>query len=387
MSVPRQPIVSWAGLSLTPGNAPIAAVTDSHTTLFTWSGRSALFLALEALGIQQGDRVLLPNYYCPTMIAPLVKAGIEPVFYPILENRAPDIAWLRNRKTLGARAILAAHFFGLPLDLTELRAYCDSHGMALIEDCAHAFFGSVNGHTVGSWGDVSIASLPKFFPTIQGGALVSGRHDIDSMLAQNGHQGWRQNLSVAWQLAHMSAASERLTGVNFLVNGLDRLRGSFDARSKRSDQITTVFAESPETTMAIALADPLLRPFALTPSDRWTMDHSDLDRLVSVRRRNYEVLSDMLAVTPGCDALFPSLPRGAVPYVFPVFLRAPERAYAALRQHRFPVYRWDRYWPNAISDPNDVGRSWAHHVLQLACHQDLRNSDIESIARVLRANA
>ncbi len=115
---------------------------DSPRLSFTTSGRAAIALALQALGVGSGDRVLVPTYHCPTMVAPAVHVGARPVFYPLRSSGA-DLAFLEALDLTGVRAILATHYFGLPQPMAELRRFCDRKGIALIEDCAHALFGVV----------------------------------------------------------------------------------------------------------------------------------------------------------------------------------------------------------------------------------------------------
>ena len=51
----------------------------------------------------------------------------------------------------------------------------------MLEDCAHAFFGEYENRPLGSFGDYAIASTMKFFPTSEGGCLVSSHHSITSL--------------------------------------------------------------------------------------------------------------------------------------------------------------------------------------------------------------
>ena len=97
-----------------------------------------------------------------------------PFFYPLDGNGAPRLDWIRQQNLQGVRAILVAHFFGLPQPLAAIRQWCDQRGIRLIEDCAHALFGRSDGKAIGSWGDVAIGSLTKFHPVPEGGCW--GRH-------------------------------------------------------------------------------------------------------------------------------------------------------------------------------------------------------------------
>jgi selenocysteine lyase/cysteine desulfurase len=151
------------GLRRRAARAPASIDEHGGNIVYTTSGRAAIALALRAVGCKAGDRVLVPTYHCPTMIAPVVRLGAVPEFYPLTASGAPSMSFLA-RHGRGVRAMLVAHYFGFPQPLGQLRGFCDANGIAMIEDCAHAFFGVVDGRPVGAWGDVAIASATKFFP-------------------------------------------------------------------------------------------------------------------------------------------------------------------------------------------------------------------------------
>ncbi len=171
-SYPRLPVLGWSAFSGERAT-PTPGVLSARYRRYTTSGRAAIALALRALEIRPGDKVLVPTYHCPTMIAPVARSGAEPMFYPITASGGADLEWLERAGLAGTRAMLATHYFGFPKSMSRLRAFCDAHHIALIEDCAHAFFGVSEGVAVGSWGDIAIASLPKFFPAPEGGLILS----------------------------------------------------------------------------------------------------------------------------------------------------------------------------------------------------------------------
>ena len=111
--VPRLPVLDWntfSGIRLSTTPCLLA----HRQTEFTNSGRASILLALEMMGVGRGDKILVPTYHCPTMIAPIVARGAEPVFYPLDEQGAPKLDWIKQHGTEGVKAILVAHFFGLP---------------------------------------------------------------------------------------------------------------------------------------------------------------------------------------------------------------------------------------------------------------------------------
>ena len=148
-SYPRLPVLGWSAFAGERA-APTHGVLSNPHRRYTTSGRAAIALALRVLGIRPGNKVLVPTYHCPTMIAPVVRAGAQPMFYPITATGGIDLEWLQRADLVGARAMLAAHYFGIPQPMSEVRAFCDSYRIALIEDCAHAFFGLSDGAAVGA---------------------------------------------------------------------------------------------------------------------------------------------------------------------------------------------------------------------------------------------
>jgi perosamine synthetase len=169
-------------------HAALPSLLDGADVRLVTSGRVAIGLALRALGVGSGDCVLVPAYHSPSMIPPVHWCGARVVFYRVHPDTTVDLDDVAAK--LGAesrvKAIMATHFFGVPQDLGPLRALCDRHGVGLIEDCAHCFFGERDGVAVGSSGDYAIGSSMKFFPIYEGGCLVSHRHALDTALSSAG---------------------------------------------------------------------------------------------------------------------------------------------------------------------------------------------------------
>ncbi|MGH2626563.1 MAG: DegT/DnrJ/EryC1/StrS family aminotransferase, partial [Anaerolineales bacterium] len=130
----------------------------------TSSGTTALQVALEALGIGAGDRVVTTPFTFAATSHAILHAGARPVFADVdaqtgnLDPAAVDEAVRRD----GARAILAVHLYGVPADLEALGEVALRHGLLLIEDCAQAHGATYRGRKVGSFGDAAIFS---FYPT------------------------------------------------------------------------------------------------------------------------------------------------------------------------------------------------------------------------------
>lgn len=367
---PRLPVLGWSAFSARHA-ATVPGILSARHYRYTISGRAAIALALQVLGVKPGHKVLVPTYHCPTMIQPVVQAGAEPVFYPITASGSPNLHWLNQTGLTGVKVMLAAHYFGLLQPMARLRQFCVTHDIALIEDCAHAFFGMSDDHPVGSWGDVSIASLTKFFPVPEGGVIASRTHPLNGL--DLSPRGWYGEIKAAADSIEVGVQHGRFPGLNSVLAGLFRLKNWM----RRADaQIVNATASATESLISST------RPALAT---RWIASRVDQDRIVALRRRNYAELLNRLSALPGARALWADLPPGAVPYVFPLYVDKPESSYQRLRAARIPIFRWDEVWPDTPALEGDYGLDWSTRVFQLGCHQDLSIEDIDAMADTVRA--
>ena len=272
--------------------------------------------------------------------------------------------------------MLVPHYFGLPQPMSAVRAFCTARGIDLIEDCAHAFFGVSDGAPVGSWGDVAIASLTKFFPVPEGGLIVSGTRPLsDLRLAP---RSWYGHVKAAFDAVELGARFGRFPGVNPLLDAFFGLKNWI--RHRERDPVGAPNAGTDDyrrATRLLSASQPAL-------AARWIASSVHQSRIVTLRRRNYAHLARLLADLPGTRVLQSELPDMATPYVFPLYVNDPAASYMRLRALAIPIFRWDEVWPDTPDLPGDYGIDWTTHVYQLGCHQDLRPEDIEGIAAIVR---
>lgn len=140
------------------------------------NGTAALSLALAAAGIQPGDEVIVPALsFIASGLAPL-HIGAVPVFVDIDPNTFNATAeTIEPAITDRTRAIVVVHLHGLPVDLAEIQAVADRHGLLLVEDAAQAQGARYRDRMVGSYGLVSSFSLnvAKNLPTCGEGGLIN----------------------------------------------------------------------------------------------------------------------------------------------------------------------------------------------------------------------
>jgi perosamine synthetase len=381
---PRLPVFGWATWSGKKSSV-VPCLLDHEQLVYTTSGRASILLAMEHLGVGPGVQVLMPTYHCPTMIAPVDELGAQTVFYPVTTSGAPDMQWLKRLDSRDVKVMLAAHFFGLPQPMAAIRQWCDERGIALIEDCAHALFGQSEGRPIGRWGNVAIGSLTKFLPVPEGGCWVSNQPKLSAPTLTP--TGGMVHIKAAVDILDVGVVYQRLWGVNALLRGaltvMRRLRpGTVSAAPSKP---LPMMSDDEGQAMDGFTIDSTLAHRELSSPSRWVSQTAPRERNVTSRRRNYELFSRLFPANAALRPLFPELPEHSAPYVFPLWVQNPDPGYAQLRAMQFPVSRWDRLWPGVPVMPSDTGIGWSHHVLQLACHQDLRETDVRRMVDVLTA--
>lgn len=139
------------------------------------SGTGALHVALLSCGVRAGDEVITTSMTAEPTNTTILQVGAIPVFADVSQDDGNlDPNAVEASITARTRAILVVHYAGYPAPLSALRDIADRHGVALIEDCAHALGAQYSGRTIGTFGDAAIFSFQaiKHMTTVDGGALV-----------------------------------------------------------------------------------------------------------------------------------------------------------------------------------------------------------------------
>ena len=133
------------------------------------NGLDALMLCLKALGIGEGDEVIVPsNTYIATALA-VTYVGAKVVFVePELETFNIDPARIEAAVTDRTRAIMPVHLYGRACDMDPIMDIARRHGLRVVEDCAQAHGATYRGRRVGTFGDAAGFS---FYPGKNLGAL------------------------------------------------------------------------------------------------------------------------------------------------------------------------------------------------------------------------
>jgi hypothetical protein len=127
------------------------------------SGTTALTLAMRGASLlSDSDVVAIPNFCCFDIATALVGADCRAALYDIRpDSLGPDFESLREALEAGARTVVVAHLFGLPIDLDKTRELCSQFEALLIEDAAQAVGGKWDGRVLGSLGSLGILSFGR----------------------------------------------------------------------------------------------------------------------------------------------------------------------------------------------------------------------------------
>lgn len=149
--------------------AEFARASGARHAIGVGNGTDALALVLRALGIGEGDEVIVPGMTAAYTGLAVLMAGARPVFADV----DPATLTLEPRSAASGissrtAAIVPVHLYGQAADMQAIRSLADRHGLAIVEDCCQAHLATAQGHPVGTAGAAGVFS---FYPTKNLGAL------------------------------------------------------------------------------------------------------------------------------------------------------------------------------------------------------------------------
>ena len=394
-AIPPVPVLSLAAFRSPAQASPaLPCLLDAGAVRLVTSGRIAIGLALREMGVGPGDIVLVPAYHSPSMIPPVLWRGAHVVFYRIHPDTTADLDDIAAKLGPAVKAVMVTHFFGIPQDLRPLRALCDRHGLALLEDCAHAFFGRFGDTPVGASGDYAIGSSMKFFPIYEGGCLVSARRPLGAIRLHPAGLGFEAKAGLA--ALEASFGYGRLPVLRALLALPLRLKsaawGALKARRTEGGAGAAASALAPDSSDSSYNFDPRWVDKQSSLFSRLTLRAVSHRRIVSLRRRNYLALQAALDNLPGCRPLFASLPEGACPWVFPLLVEQPEAVFERLHAAGVPMVRFGAsLWPGVDASVCANSVALGRQLIAFPCHQALREIEsrwlIATVSDALRAAA
>jgi len=145
---------------------------------------SAIHLALAALGVGEGDEVIVPDITWIASVAPIAYVGAIPRFADIeRDSWCLSPASFESLITSRTKAVIPVDLYGNVARLREILEIADAHKIAMIEDAAEAAGAESEGRRAGAWGHAGVFSFhgSKTLTTGEGGMLVT---DDDALHAR-----------------------------------------------------------------------------------------------------------------------------------------------------------------------------------------------------------
>lgn len=180
------------------------------------NGTTALHLALVALGIKEGDEVIVPDLTFAATINAVLYTGATPVIVDIEED-----SWCIDPKEIEkaishrTKAIVPVHLYGQPCEMDRIMEIATRNNLYVIEDCAEAHGAEFNGKKVGSFGQVGCFSFyaNKVITTGEGGMCLTNDAQLNEkmrVLRDHGmskqHKYYHTMVGYNYRMTNMQAA-------------------------------------------------------------------------------------------------------------------------------------------------------------------------------------
>ena len=154
----------------------MGTIADRKYGIAVSNGTAALEVAVQALGIGEGDEVIMPAFTIISCAMSVTKVGAIPVLVDSdLYTWNMNIQEIEAKITPKTKAIMMVHLYGLPVEADKVLTLAKKYNLKVIEDAAEMHGQTYNGRPCGSFGDISIFSFypNKHITTGEGGMVVT----------------------------------------------------------------------------------------------------------------------------------------------------------------------------------------------------------------------
>lgn len=189
--------------------------TTSHGVA-TSNGTVAIHLALVALGIKEGDEVIIPDLTFAATINAVLYANATPVIVDVdADSWTISPEEIERAVTPRTKAIIPVHVYGQACEMDKIMSIAKNHNLKVIEDCAEAHGAEFKGKRVGSFGDISTFSFfaNKIITTGEGGMCVTNSKDLDTKMRVLRDHGmskdkryWHEEIGFNYRMTNLQAA-------------------------------------------------------------------------------------------------------------------------------------------------------------------------------------
>jgi len=179
------------------------------------NGTVALHLALDALGVGEGDEVIVPDLTFAASINSIIYAGATPVIVDVDDTWSISTKAIRAAITPRTKAIMPVHLYGYPCDMLEIQAIATKFNLLIIEDNAEGLGTTLNGQLTGTFGDAATFSFfgNKTVTTGEGGMIFfknKKHYEYAAVLRDHGmsktKKYWHNYVGYNYRMTNLQAA-------------------------------------------------------------------------------------------------------------------------------------------------------------------------------------
>jgi hypothetical protein len=363
MRIPKYPSLTLK--QLIRGKAEsFSRLLDQHRVrsykICDYSSR-ALFIGLRALGIAEGDNVIVPAFICSVAVEPFRQYGIQVRYYRSGLDLTPHLEDIESLIDHRTKAIKVVHYFGFfNPGFNNIFDICEKHGLALIEDNAQGFLSSNEGELLGTRGTIGFSSLWKVLP-IRNGAILY----LNSSLVQS-------------QDGVVYSPSGRIPHIKDIKFVLRSLLSSVEGKAAcepilRWDGWRNV-ADAGHRSGSF---DYAAKNVGASLVSLWIADRVDFKEIINKRLLNYTFWKEQVTGTR-IRAVFDSLPQGTCPFTFPAIAKDPNLLLETARRNAVSIYTWPKLPLEIVSSRRFAAeKELARRLIMLPVHQSVNMSYLE----------
>lgn len=197
------------------------------------SGTAALHCAMLALGIREGDEVVVPSFTFVATANVVLACGAKPVFVDTKADYNLDPAAFRKAVTKRTKAVIPVHLYGYPADMDEIHEVADAHSIHVVEDAAESLGAQYKGRQTGTLSDAGCFSMyaTKVATSGEGGAISTNSDALADRLRMVRNHGMLHGYD-----SRYLGFNYRMTEIAAAIGSvqMDKLGGFLDARRRNA---------------------------------------------------------------------------------------------------------------------------------------------------------
>lgn len=348
-----------------------------------FNARAALYHLALALKSTGRSKILLPAFHCPSVVEPILRGGMQPVFYRIDRSLSVDLADISRRLDSEVAAVVFINFFGFPSTFEPLKDELSARSIAVIEDCAHSFLSVDPISLAGMRADITVYGFWKLVAAQVGGGLWM-RPGFHLPLPKLRRPPIRNSIVRA---KHLIDELVEDMGPNSATAHVYKAADSLRARLWRAAPTgrNTPFPTADDTPSIEYFFDERLASSRMPWLSRRILAAADLAELASARRRNYLAYAEGLDSSQRLESLYAELPSHVCPWAYPALLEDRILHDIRLRERNVPVWTFGSTLHRVLFQtlgPEDAALQDAQYLsdrlLCLPVHQTLEVVDVQN---------